>query len=273
MPKINPKEEAAVQYLKGKNEYASANFDEAFLELQKALQFYKNSTENVILADIYRILAEILFNKGNLIESRNYYKRAYQAFKNFGNKIGMADSYDQVAVSFMMQDEYQYAEEYQTKAIEIRRSTGDKKGLARGLKNLAVIAYKKETGEEKALDFLEEALDLAQRSKEPQLVINIAFDQVKILNKLGLFEAAMKSFMIARRFSKKYSITLPNEHETEFGNLLLNYGLQKYDQGDLDNALKYLKNAILVFKSTNNSLAESIDSTIQKIVQLLSKRK
>ncbi|HUT79900.1 MAG TPA: tetratricopeptide repeat protein [Candidatus Bathyarchaeia archaeon] len=272
MPKVNLKEEATTQYLNGKKEYSSGNFDEAFLELQNALHFYRNSSENVILADIHRILGEILFNKGNLVESRNQYKRAYQAFKNFGNKIGMADCYDQVAVSFMMQDEYQYAEEYQLKAIEIRRSTGDKKGLARGLKNLAVIAYKKETNEKKALGYLEEALDLAQKSKDPQLVINIALDQAKILNKLGIYEEAMKSFVIVRRFSKKYSISLPNEHETEFGNLLLNYGLLKYDQGNLEDALKYLKNAILIFKSTNNSFAESIESTIQKIEQLLNQK-
>ncbi len=272
MPKTDPKEEANTLYQDGRKEYTSGNFEEAFLVLQKALHYYKNSIEYAIEADIYRILAEILFNKGNLIESRNHYKRAYQAFKNFGNKIGMADCYDQIAVSFIMQNEYQYAEEYQLKAIKIRRGIGDKKGLARGLKNLAVIAHSKEAHEDKALGYLKEALELAEKSNDPQLVINIALDQVKILNKLKIYEDAMKSFMIARSFSKKYSIALPDEYENEFGNLLLNFGLQKYDQGNLEDSLKYLKNAVLVFKSTNNSLAESIELTIQKIDQLLSKK-
>jgi len=272
MPKIKPKDAASASYLKGKQYHKAGKFDEAYVELEKALRFYKHSSEKVLLADILRRIGEILFSKGNLIESRNHYKRAYIAFSNFGNKIGMADCYDQVAMSFMLQDEYHHAEDYQLKALKLRKSTGDKKGLARGLKNLAVIVYTKDQDHEKALKYLAEAIELAMKCKDPHLMINIALDQFKIQNKLGLFEEAMKSFVIARRFSKKYSVTLPDDHETDFADLLLNLGLQKYDEGDLEDALKYLKNAALIFKSRNDPMFESVEPTITKLEQLLTNK-
>jgi len=79
----------------------------------------------------------------------------------------------------------------------------------------------------------------------------------------------MKAYIIARRFSKKYSIPLSEEREEEFGDLLLNLGLKRYDEGDLEEALKYLKNAAFIFKSKNNPLLESVEPTIQKIEQHL----
>jgi len=273
MSKKKQKEEATMQYLQGKKAYETRNEEIAYSTLEQALHYFKNSEEHVILADIHRILAEIFFEKGNMIESRNHYKRAYLAFKNYGHKIGMADCYDNIAISFMLQDEYRHAEEYQTNALKLRKGTPDKKGRARGLKNLAIIIYKKEDDGERAIKLLKEAIELAQKSKEPQLVVNIALDQSKILNKLGKFEEAMKAYIIARRYSKKYSIPLSEEREEEFGDLLLNLGLKRYDDGSLEDALKYLKNAALIFKAKNNPLLETIEPTIQKIEEHLKKNK
>ncbi|NHJ32619.1 MAG: hypothetical protein FK732_07140 [Asgard group archaeon] len=267
MSKKKQKEEASLQYLQGKKAYEARNAEQAYIALEKALHYFRNTSEYVILADIHRILAEIFFEKGNMIESRNHYKRAYQAFNNYGHKIGMADCYDNIAISFMLQDELKHAKDYQTNALKLRKGTPDKKGRARGLKNLAIIIYKKEEDGEKAIKLLNEAIELAQKSKEPQLVINIALDQSKILNKLGKFEEAMKAYIIARRFSKKHSIPLSEEREEEFGDLLLNLGLKRYDDGDLEEALKYLKNAALILKSKNNPLVEDVEQTIQKIEQ------
>jgi tetratricopeptide (TPR) repeat protein len=86
-----------------------------------------------------------------------------------------------------------------------------------------------------------------------------------MLSKLGLYDEAMKDFVIVRRFSKKYSIKLPTEHEKDFCDLLLNLGFLKYDQGKFDDALKYLKNAALILKTRNDPIAEKVISTIQKI--------
>ena len=158
-----------------------------------------------------------------------------------------------------------YALEYQQKALKHRESTADKKGLARGLKNLAVITYRKDNESDKALNLLNNAMELAKKGKDPQLVINIATDRSKILSKLGLFDEAMKDFVIVRRFSKKYSIKLPSEHEKEFSDLLLNLGFLKYDQGKFEEALKYLKNAALILKTKNDPITEEVESTIQKI--------
>jgi tetratricopeptide (TPR) repeat protein len=165
----------------------------------------------------------------------------------------------------MLQSELGYALEYQQKALKHRDSTADKKGLARGLKNLAVITYSKDNDSEKALKILNEAMELAKKGKDPQLVINIAIDRSKMLSKLELYDEAMKDFVIVRRFSKKYSIKLPNEHEKNFSDLLLNLGFLKYDQGKFEDALKYLKNAALILKTKNDPIAEKVISTIQKI--------
>jgi tetratricopeptide (TPR) repeat protein len=265
MSKRKKKEEALAYYSKGKKAFESRDSDEAYIDLNKAYQFYSHSEEYPILADILRILGEILFDKGQLIESRNHYKRAYAAFKNYGNLIGMADCYDQIALSFMLQSELDHALDYQQKALKHRGSTADKKGLARGLKNLAVITYSKDNESEKALNLLNEAMELAKKGKDPQLVINIATDRSKILSKLELFDEAMKDFVIVRRFSKKYSIKLPADHEKDFSDLLLNLGFLKYDQGKFEDALKYLKNAALILKTKNDPIAEKVESTIQKI--------
>jgi len=273
LPKSKPTDEAISQYSKGKQAFDAGSTDDAFNELKKAYHSFKDTSEQVVIADIQRMLGELYFIKGDLIESRNYYKKAYFSFKISGNKIGMADCYDSVAISFMLQSEYNYAKEYQEKAIKIRQKTADKKGLARGLKNLAIIIYKMENNHGKALDLLTEALDLAKKAKDQQLIINISLDQSKILSKIGSYEEALRSFILARRLSKEHSLKLPDEQDNEFGDLMLNIGLKKYDEGDLEEALKYLKNASLIYQKNNNPLFETIDPTIQKIEALISKGK
>lgn len=273
MPKLKPKEEAKINLLNGKKAFESGNSSQALLNLEKAYQFYKHTEEHVILAEVLRIIGEIYFEKGKMIESRNHYKKAYMAFRNYNHKIGMADCYDKIALSFMLQDELVHAEDYQIKALKTRGKTPDKKGKARGLKNLAIIKFKKSGDEEVAIQLLTEAIELAKKSKDPQLVINIANDISKMSNKVGDFETAMNYAVIARRFSKEYSIKLPEESEEEFTNLLINLGLQKYDEVEYDQALKYLKSALLILKSNNNPMLISIEETIEKIESLIDLQK
>jgi tetratricopeptide (TPR) repeat protein len=205
-------EEAKDNFRKGKQAFDEGDIGLAFKELHKALDYYQQTDEDVILAEIHRLLGSLYFDKGQLIDSRNYYKRAFKHFKNFGQKIAMADCYDKIAISFMVQSELSHAEDYQIKAINIRKKTPDKKGLARGLKNLAVIQYQLTNNSDKALALLEEALDLAKRANEPKLVASISLDQANILNKLERYEEAVGFYVIARQLRKKYSITLPEEN-------------------------------------------------------------
>ncbi len=269
MPKLKPKDEAKMNLLNGKKAFESGNSSQALLDLEKAYQFYKHTDEHVILAEVLRIIGEIYFEKGEMIESRNHYKKAYMSFRNYNHKIGMADCYDKIALSFMLQDELFHAEDYQIKALKTRDKTPDKKGKARGLKNLAIIQFKKSGNEEEAIQLLIEAIELAKKSKDPQLVINIANDISKMSNKVGDFETSVKYAVIARRFSKEYSITLPEESEEEFADMLINLGLQKYDEVEYDQALKYLKNALLILKSNNDPMLASIKETIEKIESLI----
>jgi len=116
---------------------------------------------------------------------------------------------------------------------------------------------------------MKKAIELAKKSKDPQLVINIANDISKMSNKVGDFETSVKYVVIARRFSKEYSITLPEESEEEFADMLINLGLQKYDEVEYDQALKYLKNALLILKSNDDPMLASIKETIEKIESLI----
>ncbi|MFW9923851.1 MAG: tetratricopeptide repeat protein [Candidatus Thorarchaeota archaeon] len=265
MPKTKPEEDAKLLFLKGKKAFDTGQTEDAFSNLNQAYLFYKQTNENAIVAEILRMLGELYFNKGMQIESRNYYKHAFTAFKNFNNKIGMADCYDKITLSFMMQDELTHANEYQEKALEIRKNTPDKKGLVRGMKNLAIIKYRLTEDGTIAIKILEEAYELAKRSKDPQLIINILLDKSKMHSKTNDFESAMECIVIARRYGKKFSIKLPEESEEEFANILLNLGLNYYDKGDTSSALKYLKNASLILKSKNKSITESVESIISKL--------
>lgn len=265
MPKVKPEDEAKLLFFTGKKAFETGNSDVALRDLNLALKYYHHSTDHAIIAEILRILGELYYDTGKMIESRNYYKRAYQSFKNLNHKIGMADCYDKIALSFMLQGELNHAEDYQEKAIDIRKSSPDKRGLARGLKNLAIIKYKMGTDFEKALEMLEQAISLASKSKEPQLVINICLDKAKVEIKLGLLEEAVKSNVIARRFSKKYSLKLPDESEDEFANLLIQLGLNAYDEGAMEQALKYLKNASLILKTNDKEISPSVETIIIKL--------
>ncbi|NHJ03236.1 MAG: tetratricopeptide repeat-containing protein [Candidatus Heimdallarchaeota archaeon] len=265
MPKIKPEDEAKQHFQTGKKAFESGKVDDAFQELNLALNYYRQSNEQAILAEVYRMLGEIYYNQGKMIESRNHYKRAFQSFKSFNHKIGMADCYDKIAISFMLQDELKHAEDYQEKAIDIRKNTPDKRGLARGLKNLAIIKYKLGVDYKKALEILEHAMSLASKSKEPQLLINICLDKAKVETKLDLLEEAMKSHVLARRFSKKYSLKLPEESEDEFVDLLIQLGLKAYDSGAMEQSLKYLKNASLILKTNNKEVSSAVEAIIIKL--------
>ena len=257
--------EAKLNFSKGKKAFENGNYSEAYDNLKKALNFYRNTTEEVILAEIYRFLGEIYFDKGELINSRNSFKRAFTSFDSYKNKIGMADCLDKIALSFMIQGELIHAKEYQIRALKIRKETPDKKGLARGLKNLAIINYRLEENSDKLLEQLEEALALAKRSKDPQLMINIALDKSKIHLNIKQYEEAIQLAVFARRLSKKYSIAISDEKEIEFGEMLLNYGLEKFEEGYIKEALKYLKNSILIFKNKNSPLLNHAEDAIDKI--------
>ena len=265
MPKVKPEDEAELHFLSGKKAFEVGNSDDALRDLNLALRHYRNSTEHSILAELLRMLGELYYDKGKMIESRNHYKRAFQSFKNFNHKIGMADCYDKIAITFILQGELVHAENYQEKALDIRRNTPDKRGLARGLKNLAIIKYKMGTELDKALEILENAMSLASKSKEPQLVINICLDKAKVEITLGLLEEAMKSNVIARRFSKKYSLQLPDESQDEFADLLIQLGLNAYDEGTMEQALKYLKNASLILKTNDKVISSSVTEIISKL--------
>jgi len=269
MLKKKAKEEALLNYQQGKRLVEAGEMTEGAKRLFSAQQYFKQANEPAILADIYRLLGEVFFTKGSYIDSRNYYKKAFSAFKGFNNKIGMADCYDQIALSFLIQEELAHASDYQQRALALRKETPDKKGQARALKNLAVIVYKKDNAIEKALRLLEEALALAQKSKDPQLVVNIALNHSKIASKKGDYIVAMKSFVIARRVSKKFAIKLSREDEKDFGTLLLNLGLQKYDENELEESLEYLKKAAAILKSLDDPLVTSVLKTISKIELLL----
>ncbi len=265
MPKVKPEDEAQLYFLSGKKAFEVGNSDDAFQDLNLALKYYHHSTEHAILAEMHRMLGELYYDKGKMIESRNHYKRAFQSFKNFNQKIGMADCFDKIAITFILQGELEHAEDYQEKALDIRKNTPDKRGLARGLKNLAIIKYKMGTDLKKALEMLDHAISLASKSKEPQLVINICLDKAKVEIKLGLLEEAMKSNVIARRFSKKHSLKLPDESQDEFADLLIQLGLNAYDDGAMEQALKYLKNATLILKTNDKQISSSIADIISKL--------
>lgn len=265
MPKVKPEDEAKLHFLSGKKAFEAGNSVDALRDLNLALKYYHHSTDHAIIAELLRILGELYYDKGKMIESRNHYKRAFQSFKTFNHKIGMADCYDKIAITFMLQGELKHAEDYQEKAIDIRTNTPDKRGIARGLKNLAIIKYKIGTDMEKTLEILEQAMSLASKNKEPQLVINICLDKAKVEIKLGLLEEAMKSNAIARRFSKKYSLKLPDESEAEFADLLIQLGLNAYDEGAMEQALKYLKNASLILKTNDKEVSSSVKTIIIKL--------
>lgn len=272
MPKPKPEEEAKKLFIEGKSAFDAGKMDLALESLSKSLQFYRHSSDNIILAEIQRMLGEIYYERGELIESRNLYKRAYLAYKATGHKIRMADCYDKVALSFLIQSELRYAEEYQEKALKIREKTPDKKGIARALKNLAIIKYRITDDSTLALKRLDEAAELAKKSKDPQLAINIVLDKSKILAKIGNFEDAMQNALIARRLSKKFSINLPDDSELDLADILINLGLEKYDQGNLADSLKYLKNAVLIQKSYKEGISSNIEAIIQKLEEKIGGR-
>ena len=272
MPRVKPEDEAKQHFLSGKKAFDSGNSEQAIKDLISALHYYSKSDDHAVLAELYRMLGELFYDQGKMIESRNYYKRAFQSFKSFNHKIGMADCYDKIAISFMLQSELEHAEDYQEKAVDIRRNTPDKRGLARGLKNLAIIKYKLGVDYKKALEILEHALSLASKSKEPQLVINISLDKAKVEIKLDLIEEAMKSHMIARKFSKKYSLKLPEDSEDDFVNLLIQLGLNAYDKGDMELSLKYLKNASLILKTNEKEVSSAVEAIISKLEEKYGKK-
>ncbi|MBD3191710.1 MAG: tetratricopeptide repeat protein [Candidatus Heimdallarchaeota archaeon] len=261
MPKAKISEEAKINFLKGKELFEKGLIDEAIFHLKKAVRHYQYTSEYPVLAEIQRMLGQLAFDKGKMLDSRAFFRKAYSSFKRFGNKIAMADCYDKIAVSFMVQSEYRHAENYQKKAIDIRKETPDKKGLVRALKNLAAIKYSiNERNSDEALELLEEAMRIARKANAPQLLIKLSLDQVKIYTKLKDYSSALKAMVTARRVSKEQSIALPEDNDQEFGELLLNVGLQHYDEGDFKTSLKYLKNASLILKND-----EKVELLVQKL--------
>lgn len=158
------------------------DFGHAMKYLQES---YNQLTE---LKDESRLVGS-LNNLGNLYidlqlyeKASEYFQKAYQISEKLGQPF--ADPMNNLGNVFFRQGNYQRAIEHYQKALEIEKKENDRLGILGTLANIG-IAYTKAKQPKPAMQYLNEALDLAKELQAYRVVPDILKNRAENLYRLG----------------------------------------------------------------------------------------
>lgn len=175
-------------------------FDEAAINLTRALDESLNRNAMKALGSIYNNLGVVEDIRDNKEKSLDYYTKALKYQKAGGNIGGMAAIYHNVAIIHFDLKEYRQALENFSKSITLKYETGNREGIATTYSSMAEVYLKMEEISQ-AEEYVLKALKIAGEGR--YLVVEVqAFKQLaKIYELQGRFREASAQWEKALTFS------------------------------------------------------------------------
>ena len=154
------------------NTYATLGQNQEAEKLyRKALKIRENETDAYEMVNSYETLASFAKKKKDFAEARNYYQQALEIYQNTHNQENQAATFIEIAETFLAENQTQNTEIYFQKALSLENSLNDE--WKTYLFEELGIFYTKIKNFEKALFFLQKALELAQKMKNKQTIQEI----------------------------------------------------------------------------------------------------
>ncbi len=147
----------------GLNEFAKANYPQAFFYQKKALAFALIERKPRRKADALRQLGVLHWYGGRLDSAITYYKRALKIYRQTNDKIGEATTLSNIGLLYFHWRNWLKEFQYNLQALFIRKKIGDKIGLADSYYFLSHIPrFNKSVGKFK-FKFLKKSYDLSRK--------------------------------------------------------------------------------------------------------------
>ncbi len=139
-------------------------YDEAEINLEKALNESFSRKAGKALGSIYNNLGVVEDVKGKKNESLQYYKKALKYQELVGNANGMANIYHNIGIIHFDLKQYQLALENFNKSINLKTETGNREGIATSLSSMAEV-YLAMGKINEAEKFVNQALEIASKGR------------------------------------------------------------------------------------------------------------
>jgi len=225
-------------------------YDEAEQYFRKSLETSEKIEEGV--SECHRGLGYIRWREGDLDEAQKHYEKAIQKAKEEGNNKELALNYIDIGSVFAYRGEHDKAMQHYKKALPIleKREIYDK--LAKVHNNMGDQLLRKGRIEE-AIEEFEKCIEYAELIGNQQFIGWGSFNAAEAFARKGLTEQASKHLKVAEDKIEKLGEKIGLAGVKRVNSMI------KRKEGELDEAIRLLKDAEKVMKDLNVPFTKASD--------------
>ncbi len=201
-------------------------------------------------------IGAIYKRQGDLNKALEYYEKCLKIVEELKDLRGIAQCLEGIGEINEMSGDISNAFDYFSRSLEIRKEIDDKLGIANALCSIGELLFNKEelNGQEGALAYASQSLDLANELGYPKTIQNSAKLLSKIYEKQG---KGMQALKMHKLYSKMKDSVFNEKNAQELGRLDAKYLYEKEKaeeeiiklEQEKQEEIKRNKNEILIYSS------------------------
>ncbi len=202
----NPKLQEIFDYSHARYSILTGQFDQAEDLILNKINQLETKDENLYLAKYYNLYASLLAYQNKQSEVIAYYRKAIEVFEKFEANDDAAMIYFNLSNIFLGRLDYVSARENIVKARELLSPDGNLEYNSFVNAVLAVTSLKVNEEVDKAWDYAQEALEIAELSQSVQALILSNYAMGEVSNFNHEFEQAINYFQVAADLAEKFRL-------------------------------------------------------------------
>lgn len=235
-----------IHQIGGYYHYEKSDYTNSLIQFEQAVTYFNLSQNKMEHAEALNNLALHFKTLGNHAKAAEYNRDALDLFIVLGDSIGIASGLNNLSLIHREQDDISRALEYANEALLINRLIKNKLGESLCLNSLAGL-YKLTGDTTQALVYYEKSLSIRKELKDRD-------GQASVLNNIGIIYKNWKIYDVATsHFNQSILISLETGHLFGQAYAKSNLGEVYLEQGNLNLALKYGKEALEISQQINSA--------------------
>ena len=202
----NPQLQEIFDYSHARYSILTGQFDQAEDLILNKINQLETKDENLYLAKYYNLYASLLAYQNKQSEVIAYYRKAIEVFEKFEANDDAAMIYFNLSNIFLGRLDYVSARENIVKARELLSPDGNLEYNSFVNAVLAVTSLKVNEEVDKAWDYAQEALEIAELSQSVQALILSNYAMGEVSNFNHEFEQAINYFQVAADLAEKFRL-------------------------------------------------------------------
>ena len=158
---------------------------------RKGIELFEKIGNRNSLPIVQMNLGQVLHQQGRDDEALMYFQKCQASLEQTSNPYAQAAIYDHIGWFYKDKEDYPNAEKYLMKGFEAWSATPELRGQASSLIGLSDV-YRKLGNPRKALDYGRKAEEIANKTGDPEVVLDAKAVLHRALSDLGQFEEALR---------------------------------------------------------------------------------